>query len=135
MIERVDEFAFPYPLHDGHGEISIEWHGFDHLRLPVAVQTWRLPPGVSEGMHVHDVATEALEELYLVLGGTGRMHVDHEIYDVGPGDCVLAPSGTRHDLANTGDDELRVLVVWGRPGEADWSAYGSAARAREQRNG
>lgn len=134
MIEREGEFAFPYAFHGGSDDVTVEWHAFDQLRLPVAVQTWRLPPGASEGMHAHTDA-EPLEELYLVLSGTGRMHVDDEMHHIGAGDCVLAPSGAQHDLANTGDDELRVLVVWGRPGEADWSAFGSAAKAREVRRG
>lgn len=135
MIERAGEFAFPHSFHGGTGEICVEWHGFDNLRLPVAVQTWSLPPGASEGMHAHDPAAEPLEELYVVLAGTGRMHVGDAVHDIGPGDCVVAPSGTAHDLANTGDGELRVLVVWGPPGEADWSAYGSAAKAHEARRG
>lgn len=133
MLERAGEYAFPYSLHGGRGEITVEWHAFGGTQLPVAVQTWRLPPGASEGMHSHDPQAEPLEELYLVLAGRGRMHVGDTIHDIGPGDSVLAAAGVEHDLANIGDDELRVLVVWGRPDEVDWSAYDSAALAKKAR--
>ncbi|GGB25616.1 hypothetical protein GCM10011492_14670 [Flexivirga endophytica] len=133
MLEREGAYAFPHALHGGSGEITVQWHAFEQLRLPVAVQTWRLPPGASEGLHTHDPTSDPLEELYLVIAGTGRMRVDDDVHDIRPGDCVVAAAGTEHDLTNTGDDELRVLVVWGSPGEADWSSFGTAAKARQVR--
>ena len=39
----------------------------------------------------------------------------------------LAPAGVEHDLRNTGDGVLRVLVVWGEPGHKDFSSFGSLA--------
>lgn len=47
------------------------------------------------------------------------MHVDDERHELGPGDAVLAPVGSQHDLRNTGTGTLTVVVVWGRPGTAD----------------
>ncbi len=133
MIERAGEFAFDHPLHGGNGSIRMQWHFLDSSRLPVAVQTWELPPGASEGMHAHDPGEQPLDELYLVLGGTARMHVDDETYDIATGDGVLAASGTWHDVANTGPDPLRLLVVWGRPETTDWSSFGSAQAGRNAR--
>ena len=133
MIERAGEHAFDYPLHGGNGSIRMQWHFLDTSRLPVAVQTWELPPGASEGMHTHEPDEQPLDELYLVLAGTGRMHVNDETYEITAGDSVLAVAGTRHDLANTGADPLRVLVVWGEPATTDWSGFGSARAARHAR--
>ena len=133
MIEHAGEHAFDYPLHGGNGSIRMQWHFLDTSRLPVAVQTWELPPGASEGMHAHDADRQPLDELYLVLAGSGRMHVDDETYDIASGDGVLALAGTRHDLANTGPAPLRVLVVWGEPETTDWSGFGSAQAARHAR--
>lgn len=133
MIERAGEYAFEHTLHGGVGAMRMQWHFLDESRLPVAVQTWELPPGASEGMHTHDPNEQPLDELYLVLAGTGRMRVDAETYDLGSGDSVLALAGADHDLVNTGQDPLRVLVVWGRPGKADWSGFGSALAARRAR--
>ncbi len=134
MIERAGEHAFEYELHGGNRPIRIEWHHLESSRLPVAVQTWELPPGGSEGMHTHERGDRPLDELYLVLAGTARMHVDDAVHDLGPGDSVLAAAGTDHDLVNTGSGVLRMLVVWGEPQATDWSGFGSARaalRARE----
>lgn len=132
MFERAGESAFNYTLHGAPEDTSIQWHFFEQTSLPVAVQTWRLPPGGVEGMHAHP-AEEPLEELYLVVGGRARMTVDARTHDLGPGDAVLAPVGTEHDVRNTGDTELTMVVVWGRPAPADWSAYGTAKAASAAR--
>lgn len=133
MIERAGDHAFDYALHGGRGSMRMQWHFFERSRLPVAVQTWELPPGASEGMHTHDPDEQPLDELYLVLSGRARMHVDDAVHDLEQGDAVLAEAGSDHDLINTGDDTLRVLVVWGEPGEADWTPFGTARAARRAR--
>lgn len=133
MIERAGEYAFEHELHGGNGSMQIEWHQLESSRLPVAVQTWELSPGGSEGMHTHEPGEQGLDELYLVLAGTARMRVDDAVHDLGPGDSVLASAGTEHDLVNTGDGLLRVLVVWGKQQDTDWSGFGSAQAARRAR--
>ncbi|WP_026820112.1 cupin domain-containing protein [Arthrobacter castelli] len=129
MLERAGADTFEYDLHGGHGPVTMQWHFFEQSRLPVAVQTWELAPGGSEGRHAHSGDGE-LEELYLVLDGTGRMHVGDAVYDVDRGDSVLARPGAEHDLLNTGDGPLRILMIWGPPGHADFSDFGSAQAAR-----
>lgn len=129
MIERSGETAFDYRLHGGDGLTRIQWYFLDRSQLPVAVQMWELPPGGTEGMHAHP-AEEPLEELYVVLEGKAAMRLDDEVCDLGPGDAVLAPVGSDHDLRNTGDAPLKLLIVWGKPGPVDWSAYGTARAAR-----
>lgn len=131
MLECGGDSAFDYDLHGGALPMQVQWYFLDRSRLPVAVQVWDLPPGGSEGMHHHD-ADEPLEELYLVIAGSAQMRVDDQQYDLGPGDAVLAPVGSPHDLRNTGATPLKVVVVWGWPAtEApDWSPFGTARASR-----
>lgn len=130
MIERQGETSFDYELHGGRHPIHMQWYFLEQSGLPVAVQSWELPPGGSEGMHAHPEEAP-LEELYIVIEGSAVMRVDEEEYALGPGDAVLAPVGSRHDLENTGDGPLRLIVVWGEPGATDWSRFGSAQAARD----
>jgi len=136
MLERAGTGAFDHTLHGGPGVGRVQWHFHERTRLPVAVQTWRLPPGAAEGSHAHPDG-EPLEELYLVVEGRGCMRVGDEEYDVGAGDAVLAPVGADHELHNPGDpgdDVLTVVVVWGRPAPPpDYSSFGMDAAAREAR--
>ena len=61
------------------------------------------------------------------------MRIDDETFDIAPGDSVLARIGTTHDLRNTGDGPLKLLVIWGKPGTADYSEFGSAKLAQAAR--
>lgn len=81
-------------------------------------------------MHAHGEPDMPLEEIYVFVEGTGRMSVDGEEYPVKAGDAVLAKVGTRHDVRNTGDGPLKLLVVWGQPQPSDYSDIGSANAAR-----
>ncbi|PQZ91534.1 cupin [Arthrobacter sp. MYb227] len=126
MIEKRGAHGFDYPLHEGT-LTRIQFHFADSMGMPVAIQTWELAPGGFEGMHVHEPGQSALEEFYLVLEGTATMRVGEQHHELGAGDSVLAQAGVPHDVQNTGNGVLRLLVVWGRPGGKDFSGFGSFA--------
>ena len=65
----------------------------------------RLPPGASTTPHYHPQT----EEIYYILGGTGRMQIASEQRDVGPGDAIAIPPGAIHTITNTGAEILKFL--------------------------
>lgn len=65
----------------------------------------RLPAGGSTQEHYHAKA----EEIYYITAGAGLMRVGAETREVGPGDAIAIPPGTRHKLWNTGAETLRLL--------------------------
>ena len=132
-VERAGHAVFDHALHGGQGRTSVQFHYADRMGLPVAVQTWTLEPGASEGLHAHD--DPALEEFYLVLTGTALMRLDDEEHTLAAGDALLCPPGSEHDLRNPGPSPLRVLVVWGPPGQADFSGYATYRKALAARPG
>ena len=134
MLERRGDYAYDYDLHESTFPVRMQWHFLEESGLPVAVQSWELPVGGTEGMHTHPEDDQPKDEMYLVTEGSGRMVVDDAEYDLVPGDAVLAPAGSRHDLRNTGDAPLRLIVVWGYHGHAEYGQFGvtQAARARRK---
>jgi mannose-6-phosphate isomerase-like protein (cupin superfamily) len=56
---------------------------------------------------------DPMEEIYIIQSGRGRMQVGNEICDVEPGDAVDIPIGLFHELTNTGEEVLTLLVVAG----------------------
>ena len=99
--------------HEGEG-VFRTWPLFDESsRLPVKVQVWELPPGASEGSHVHE-GEDALEEVYYFVEGEGSMWADGVSFPVRAGDAVMAPPGSDHGFRNTGVSPLKLLIVWGR---------------------
>ena len=67
-----------------------------------------VPPGHSIGYHRH---TFDNEEIYIVVNGRGRMTVDGEEVQVGPGDVVVNSGGGAHGLVNTGSEPMRLVVI------------------------
>ena len=65
----------------------------------------RLPAGASTQEHYHPKT----EEIYYITHGSGRMRIEGESRDVGPGDAIAIPPGQRHKLWNTGTETLRLL--------------------------
>jgi uncharacterized cupin superfamily protein len=80
------------------------------------VSFFRLLPGKrSPFTHRH---TDA-EEVYVVLGGSGRVKLDGELLDVGPLDCIrVAPATAR--AFEAGPDGLQFLAVGAHhPGDGE----------------
>jgi mannose-6-phosphate isomerase-like protein (cupin superfamily) len=67
-----------------------------------------VPPGKTLIGHV-----DPMEEIYIIQRGYARMQVEEEVCDVGPGDAIHIPIGHYHELTNTGDEELTILVAAG----------------------
>jgi mannose-6-phosphate isomerase-like protein (cupin superfamily) len=62
-------------------------------------------PGGETAEHFHPNT----EELYYFVAGRGRMRLGDEEAEVGPGDCVVIASGTKHKLLNPGTEKLVLL--------------------------
>ena len=103
-----------HAVHEGDGVITRRRFFRDATRLPVKVEIWELPPGASEGSHIHD-GDDELEEFYYFIEGQGVMWMDGREQPVRPGDAVMAPPGTDHGFRNTGDETLKLLLIWGAP--------------------
>ena len=65
----------------------------------------RLLVGSSTQEHFH-IKTE---EIYYITHGTGRLRIEEELQDVGPGDAIAILPGKKHKLWNTGPEPLRLL--------------------------
>jgi mannose-6-phosphate isomerase-like protein (cupin superfamily) len=66
-----------------------------------------VPAGRTTAEHFH----RSSEEIYHFTAGRGRMRLADEERDVGPGDCVVIPPGTRHKLWAAPDADLVLLCA------------------------
>jgi len=79
-----------------------------HLHTMMFLAHASVPPGKTLIGHV-----DPMEEIYIIQRGYARMQVEEEVCDVGPGDAIHIPIGHYHELTNTGDEELTILVAAG----------------------
>jgi uncharacterized cupin superfamily protein len=84
------------------------------LQTPVfGARLWRLTPGQASTRHRHQHQTE----LYVVLEGTGRIHIDDELLTLKPlSSIVVDPEHVRQIFNDTDADALWLVV--GTPTEA-----------------
>ena len=70
-----------------------------------------LEPGQATERHYH----AETEEIYVLLEGSGEMEVDGSRRTVGPGDAILIPPGTWHQIRAEGGARLRFLCACAPP--------------------
>jgi mannose-6-phosphate isomerase-like protein (cupin superfamily) len=104
--------------------MTVATHAFEIDRVRAALQerggysVLHESPGLEVGVYVL-VAPEPDrqqphedDELYVVLEGRGRLEVEGEGFEVGPGSAVFVPAGAEHRF--TGYEGLAVLVIFER---------------------
>lgn len=107
MVTRTDyREIVPYMTKDG-SMIRELMHPARHGNRNQSVAEAQVPPGARTYLHRHLMA----EEIYLVLGGTGLLHLGQEVLSLEEGACILIPPETPHRLQNTGTVPLRVLCA------------------------
>ena len=79
-----------------------------HLRTLMFLAHASVAPGKKLLGHM-----DPMEEIYIIQGGRGRMQVGDEAHDVEAGDAIHIPIGFFHELTNTGEGVLTLLVVAG----------------------
>lgn len=98
----------PFMTKDGSQIRSI----LDLSNAPVVNQSLAeasIPAGGATDRHYHKLS----EEFYFLLEGDGRMEIDGQTRDVGPGDAILIPPGTWHQI--TAATPLRFLCCCAPP--------------------
>lgn len=109
-------------IHAGKGKGKIKFFRFDGAPAPAHFIIYDLPPGASEGVHVHFLDDRnkegSFDEYYYIVSGRGQMQIDDEIVTVAPGDHIHTPLEVAHGIENTHPEEnLRVFLTFIRRGK------------------
>ncbi len=115
-------------IHEGKGTGKAKFFRFAGTPAPAHFLIYDLPPGASEGVHVHFLDNRnqegSFDEYYYIISGQGQMEIDGEIVPVSKGDHVHTPLEVAHGVENTHPTEnLRVFLTFiKRGGEPDFPA-------------
>ena len=81
----------------GPGAFESNWAFFDHLLIPV---------GSTAGRHYH----AGVDEVYLVIKGKGKVHVNDENADIAYGDAVPVKAGEVHSFESSATEPLEMVI-------------------------
>ncbi len=109
-------------IHHGKGKGNAKLFWFGNAPWPAHFMIYDLPPGASEGVHVHFLDNRnsegSFDEYYYIISGQGQMEIDGEIVAVTQGDHVHTPLEVAHGIENTHPTErLRVFLTFIQRGE------------------
>jgi mannose-6-phosphate isomerase-like protein (cupin superfamily) len=63
--------------------------------------------GAAIGYHL-----QATDEVYYIIGGSGKMTMNGNDFPVKPGDAILTRGGSSHGLVQTGDGDLTIIITF-----------------------
>jgi mannose-6-phosphate isomerase-like protein (cupin superfamily) len=81
----------------GPGAFASNWAFVDHLLIPV---------GSTVGRHYH----AGVDEVYLVIKGKGKVHVNDEVADIAYGDAIPIRAGEIHALESSAIEPLELII-------------------------
>ncbi|MCM3628256.1 cupin domain-containing protein [Paenibacillus glycanilyticus] len=70
-------------------------------------------PSYGPPIHIH----QRTDEIFRVVEGKARFHVDGKEFDAEAGDIVVVPKGIRHTFANFGDTPLHLQITFTPAGD------------------
>ena len=63
--------------------------------------------GAAIGYHL-----QATDEVYYIIGGSGKMTMNGNDFPVKPGDAILTRGGSSHGLVQTGAGDLTIVITF-----------------------
>lgn len=108
FIERDVDVAKNEPgPHDGGGP-STGYIFFEKVpELKFSFRKRVLHKGAAIGYHL-----QKTDEVYYILGGTGKMTMNGKVFPVKPGDAILTRGGSSHGLLQTGVRDLTIIISY-----------------------
>ena len=82
-----------------------------HLQL--VVMSLKKGEDIGEEVH-HDN-----DQFFRFESGTGKCVIDGHVYNVKEDDVIVVPAGAKHNVINTGDNELKMYTLYGPPNHQD----------------
>ena len=82
----------------------------DPVELAFSLAVARVPVGQRTRRH-----KLAQTEVYYILAGLGRIHIQNETREVGSGDMILIPPQAVQWIENSGDGELQFIAIVSPP--------------------
>ncbi|MDB5238715.1 MAG: uncharacterized protein JWO00_50 [Candidatus Parcubacteria bacterium] len=85
-----------------------------------------LKPGQDIGMEVHHV-----DQFFRFESGKGKSIINGKEYPVSDGSVILVPTGSEHNVINTGDEPLKLYTVYAPPNHIEGRVHKTKTAAEK----
>ena len=111
----VEEYSCPqFVANDGCRIREVLHPGRGGPALPYSLAVAEVVPGARTYRH-----RLGQPEVYYMLAGRGRMHIDGEIREVGPGAAIDIPARAEQWIENCGEEVLKFVALVSPPWRAE----------------
>lgn len=86
-----------------------------------------LKPGEDIGEEVHD----NVDQFFRFEAGEAKVVADGEEYEVRADDVIIIPAGTKHNIINTGTEELKLYTIYSPANHPEETVHVTRAEAME----
>lgn len=86
-----------------------------------------IDPGDDIGAEVH-----GLDQFIRIQQGSGEVILDDVHKEIGPGDAVVIPAGTEHNVVNTADESLKLYSIYSPPEHKEGTVHEQKADEQEE---
>ncbi len=114
MLVKSTHACAPFTANDGCQIREVLHAKRDSLSLPYSLAHAEV--AVGERTYRHRLHAQ---EVYYLLAGQGRVHIDDESREVTAGDAVFIPAGSVQWIENTGSSALKFLALVDPPWQAE----------------
>jgi len=70
---------------------------------------------VRKGEDIGEEVHSTTDQLFYVVDGKGELRMDGKMYPLDEHFVMLVPAGTRHDIRNTGTEDLKLFTMYAPP--------------------
>ena len=74
-----------------------------------------LKKGEDIGEEIH----EGVDQMLFIVNGEGEAVINNETFGIDEHDVIFIPSGTKHNIKNSGDDDLKLYTIYSPPEHED----------------
>jgi mannose-6-phosphate isomerase-like protein (cupin superfamily) len=111
MARLIIDRAAASPIRDERYATLWEMAGPETGLASISAAFVAVDPGKTSPLHHH----ERTEEVYMIVRGTGVMHLGEERQVIAAGDCISIPIGLVHAIGNPGPEVLEIWVATSPP--------------------
>jgi mannose-6-phosphate isomerase-like protein (cupin superfamily) len=90
----------------------------------------QLPVGTDIGKETH----ANVEQVFVVVSGSGRAEINGASRPLAPGDLLVAPKGATHDIVNTGQEPLALYTIYSPPNHLPGRVHQTKADAAKDKD-